>query len=106
MQLPISYNLYPITLFLFVFGACIGSFLNALNYRVVKGKSLLGRSFCPHCKKTLSAKELVPILSYLFQKGRCTKCKKPISPRYPLVELATAIGFVAVGFKVMTDMSG
>ena len=104
MQLPISYNLYPILLVLFIFGACIGSFLNALNYRVVKGKSFLGRSFCPHCKKKLSAGELIPILSYLVQKGHCTKCKKPISPRYPLVELATALGFVAVGLKVYFDM--
>lgn len=51
---------------------------------------------CPHCKKTLSARDLVPILSFLFLKGRCRYCKKRISIQYPIVEAVTATVFVAV----------
>lgn len=87
-----------------VFGLCMGSFVNALVYRLrrqeidsktsEKYSILKGRSICPDCKHTLSAKDLIPVFSWLALSGRCRYCKKPISPQYPLVETATAIAFV------------
>jgi prepilin signal peptidase PulO-like enzyme (type II secretory pathway) len=55
---------------------------------------LHGRSMCPHCHHTLAAKDLVPVFSWLFLRGKCRYCKAPISWQYPLVELLTAILFV------------
>lgn len=91
--------------FLFVFGACIGSFVNAFNWRYTENKSLLGRSQCPKCGHKLSAWELVPLVSYLLQKGRCLACKKKISPRYPLVELIFALSFVFAGLWLLPRLN-
>lgn len=76
------------SIYAFLVGLCVGSFLNVLIYRLPKGLSpAKGRSFCPNCQHRLSAGDLVPLLSYLFLKGRCRYCKEKISPVYPLVEL-------------------
>ena len=86
--------------FAMLFGAVIGSFLNACIYRLPRGISLLDpkRSFCPECKKTLSWKENIPLLSWLFLRGKCSGCRTKIPWRYPLVEVLTASLFVAVWF--------
>jgi len=76
---------------LFLFGTSIGSFLNTLIYRSFTKKSLLGRSFCTHCKRTLEAKDLIPLLSFILLKGKCRYCKKPISWQYPLVEFTSGV---------------
>jgi prepilin signal peptidase PulO-like enzyme (type II secretory pathway) len=77
-------------------GVILGSFLNAIIFRYHSGKSALqGRSACMHCGKVLGALELVPILSYLWLRGRCRHCHARISPQYPLVELGA--GVLAVG---------
>jgi len=81
---------------LFVFGAIIGSFLNVLALRFNSGLTLLGRSQCSSCGKILGSLELVPILSFLYLKGRCRDCKTRVSWQYPLVELWTALLFVTV----------
>ncbi|MEK7097276.1 MAG: prepilin peptidase, partial [Patescibacteria group bacterium] len=62
---------------IFVLGLCIGSFLSAAIYRAhTKGKSLVkGRSACPKCGHKLNAKDLIPVISYLFQMGKCRYCK-------------------------------
>lgn len=74
-----------------VFGAIIGSFLNALSFRWGTGHSVLrGRSRCMHCGHTLSARDLVPVFSYLFLRGRCRYCSSRVSLQYPLVEVAAA----------------
>ena len=79
----------------FILGLAVGSFLNCVIYRLEKKKSFIrGRSYCPHCKKTLSWFELIPLMSFILQKAKCLKCKKKISWQYPLVELATGILFV------------
>lgn len=76
----------------FVFGAIIGSFLNVVSLRFNTGVGIGGRSMCMTCGKTLTWKELVPLLSFVYQKGACKKCKSKISWQYPLVEfLAGAI---------------
>lgn len=82
--------------FSFVFGLCIGSFLNCLIYRMETEKTLKGRSFCPHCKHILSWKDLIPVFSFAILGGKCRYCKDKISWQYPAVELATAIIFLLV----------
>jgi leader peptidase (prepilin peptidase)/N-methyltransferase len=78
-------------------GLCVGSFLNTCIYRVPRGLSVLGpRSQCPHCSETLTAGQLIPLWSYLFQKGRCAHCGEHILESYPLVELAAALLAVAL----------
>lgn len=89
-------------------GLCLGSFVNALVYRLhwqenhskkakkaPKYSIISGRSLCPHCKHELVAKDLIPVFSWVQLRGRCRYCKKPISWQYPLVELMTAGLFVA-----------
>ncbi len=77
------------------FGLCVGSFLNVLADRGSRGESVLwGRSHCDHCKKVLRWFELIPVLSFVLQGGRCLRCHKPLSIQYPLVELATSLGFL------------
>ena len=78
---------------IFLIGLIFGSFLNMLIHRLPSGISLfkpLG-STCIHCKHSIKWHENIPILSYLFLKGRCSNCSKPISIVYPLVELTTAL---------------
>jgi leader peptidase (prepilin peptidase)/N-methyltransferase len=91
-------NLYAPLCFLFVFilGTIIGSFLNVVIYRFGSGFGLTGRSKCLSCGKTLRAFMLVPLFSYLWQRGRCAYCRTKISFQYPLVEAITGILFVAV----------
>ena len=80
---------------IFILGTIIGSFINALVYRIQNDEDfLLKRSHCPNCKHTLSPLELIPILSFLFLKGRCKNCNKKISLQYPLIELLSGILFV------------
>ena len=81
----------------FVFGALIGSFLSVVAHRVPRGEGFVtGRSRCPGCGATIAAYDNVPILSWLALRGRCRSCGERISARYPLVELATGLAFVAV----------
>lgn len=78
-----------------VLGLIIGSFLNVVVYRVPNGLSIVRpRSFCPKCGKTLSAAELIPVFSFLFLGRKCSRCKSPISWRYPAIELLTGTLFV------------
>ena len=78
----------------FVFGVIVGSFLNVVALRYNTGRAPTGRSACFSCGKKLSAAELIPVLSYLFLRGRCSKCKSTISIQYPLVEFVTGLLFV------------
>ena len=78
---------------IFVIGLIFGSFLNMLIHRLPSGVSLfkpLG-STCIHCKHRIKWHENIPVFSYLFLKGKCSNCSKPISIVYPLVELTTAL---------------
>jgi leader peptidase (prepilin peptidase) / N-methyltransferase len=85
-------------------GAAVGSFLNVVVHRLPRGESLVRpRSRCPSCEKTLSARDNVPLVSWLLLRGRCRNCGAPISPRYPLLELLTAAAFVTVALTRGVD---
>jgi leader peptidase (prepilin peptidase)/N-methyltransferase len=84
-----------IYLFVFAFGACIGSFLNVVIYRLPAGMSLVHPpSRCPHCSHPLGKTENVPVFGWIWLKGRCRWCHGPISFRYPLIESITGLLFV------------
>jgi len=88
---------YLLKIFVFVIGACIGSFLNVCIYRLPQGKSIVTpASRCPHCAHRIRAWDNVPLLSFLLLRGRCRYCGLPISGRYWLVELITALAALAV----------
>jgi len=84
-----------------IFGLIAGSFISALTYRFPRGISItFGRSFCPHCKKNISWYDNIPLLSFLFLKGKCRNCKNMISKRYPLIEFTTVLIFTFLFFLV------
>lgn len=83
-----------ISICIFFFGLCIGSFLNCTIYRIEEDKSLQGRSFCPNCKHILSWQDLFPVFSFLFLGGKCRYCREKISIQYPLVEIITGFIFL------------
>ena len=85
------------SIFYFLLGLCVGSFLNCIIYRLhIKESSLKGFSHCPHCKHRLSWKDLIPILSFIILKGRCRYCHQKISLQYPLVETTTGLLFLSI----------
>ena len=80
-----------------LFGACMGSFLNCMAWRIVHGESVLrGRSHCDECGHVLAARDLVPVLSYLFSKGRCRYCGAKLSSRHVWAELISAAVYVSL----------
>ncbi len=80
----------------FILGLCTGSFLNVVIYRLPRGESVVWpASHCPDCKTRLGPRDLLPLLSYIYQGGKCRYCTRPISIRYPLVEIAGGLLFLA-----------
>lgn len=77
----------------FVFGTLIGSFLNVAIWRLPRGEKLGGRSACPRCGRVLGSKELIPVISFVWQNGKCRGCRDRISPRYPIIEILTGLLF-------------
>jgi leader peptidase (prepilin peptidase)/N-methyltransferase len=93
--------------FLLVAGLVFGSFVSALTYRYPRGLSVVkGRSFCPKCKRQIAWLDNIPLLSFLILGGKCRDCRKKISWRYPVVEFATAMGFVIIGYFATTLQGG
>ena len=89
--------LFP--LLLFVLGCCIGSFINAAEYRLAIGEDIAsGRSHCRNCTYTLAWYDLVPLLSFVVLSGKCRACKQTISWQYPVVEIVTGVLFAAAFF--------
>ena len=79
----------------FVIGACLGSFFNVCIYRLPKNMSIVfPSSFCPKCNSPIKWFDNIPLVSFFVLGGKCRKCKKPISFRYPLVEFITAVLFL------------
>lgn len=84
--------------FLFLFGAAIGSFLNVCIYRLPLEESLIKRaSHCMSCGEKIRRRDLIPIVSWIFLRGKCHSCGAPISPRYMIVELLNAVLYVLTG---------
>ncbi len=90
---------------LFVFGLAVGSFLNVVSLRYEDGKGIFaniyGRSHCPHCGNTLRWYELLPVMSFIIQGGRCRSCHQRISWQYPIVELLSGLIFVLVPYRLI-----
>jgi len=85
-----------IYIFIFIFGAIIGSFLNVVINRYNTGMGISGRSYCPVCSKKLSWSELIPVFSFLMQKRKCIGCGGIISWQYPIVEITTGLLFLLI----------
>ncbi len=84
----------------FVFGTCIGSFLNVVIHRMPEGQSIVSPpSHCPACNHAIPFYFNLPIISFLMLKGHCAFCNAPISIRYPLVELVTGLLALGLFFK-------
>jgi leader peptidase (prepilin peptidase)/N-methyltransferase len=82
--------------FIFVFGLVIGSFLNVCILRIPEDISIVApSSHCPQCQTPIKWYDNVPVLSWMWLRGKCRRCGLAISPMYPLVELATGLLFVA-----------
>ena len=89
-------DLYYLVVF-FIFGLVFGSFFNVVGYRLPKKMSLTSpSSHCPKCEHKLTALELVPVFSWLFQKGKCKNCGKKIPVFYPVFETFTGIVFALI----------
>lgn len=81
----------------FIFGLVMGSFCNAWAWRIANGEKIQkGRSHCPKCGHTLAAKDLIPLFSWLFLKGKCRYCGESISKRYPLAELISGLWYLSM----------
>ncbi|WP_307068241.1 prepilin peptidase [Alkalibacillus filiformis] len=90
-----------IYLYIFILGLVLGSFYNVVGIRVADQRSIVTpRSHCPSCSKTLKWYELIPVLSYIFQKGQCRKCGEKVSSIYPFFELLTGLLFVLAFYKI------
>src|SRR5207248_6001206 len=89
--------LWVTCVFVAAFGAIIGSFLNVVIHRLPREESLVfPNSRCPSCEALIGPLDNIPLLSYAVLRGRCRKCRAPISWRYPAVELLTALLYAAV----------
>lgn len=87
---------------LVVLGLIFGSFVSALSYRFPKKISnLKGRSFCDNCKTPISWYDNIPVLSYIFLGGKCRKCGKKISSRYPIIEAVSGLAFLLIGPNII-----
>jgi len=102
-----AYAKTPLTIFVFMFGACIGSFLNVVIWRVPLGESIVtAPSHCPKCQANIPWYYNIPILAWLALGGKCRSCKAPISPRYIIVEALTGVLILAVWFRAWSTYDG
>jgi len=98
-------ELIPVYITIFLFGIVIGSFLNVCILRIPEKESIVTvPSHCTHCGYQLSWYDLIPLFSYILLGGKCRKCKRKISPQYPIIEAVNGIVYVAIfalrGFKL------
>lgn len=106
LNMNLLYSIF--NFFVFLFGLCVGSFLNCVIYRLEKEENVKGRSYCPHCKHTLFWLDLIPVISFIFLKGKCRYCPdyiedprqsrdhKKISIQYPIIEIITGLLFLLI----------
>lgn len=91
-------SIYLIELSVFLLGLCIGSFLNVCIYRLPVSRSIAkpARSMCPNCEEMIKFYDNIPVLSYIWLKGKCRNCNEPISLRYPMVEIISGLASLSV----------
>lgn len=105
-EVPEPFNTIYVKILLGVWiGACLGSFISMLSYRLPRKLSLLkSESYCPSCHHDLGWRDLVPILSWLIAGGRCRYCSAPIGTRYLVIELittaASSLAFCLIGYSL------
>lgn len=87
-------------IFIGILGLIVGSFLNVVILRMNTGKGFGGRSMCLSCSRTLRWYELIPVISFIIQKGTCRHCHSKISVQYPLVECVTALMFAIAAWNI------
>ena len=97
LDLPV-FSIVLVAAWLLIFGGSVGSFLNVVAYRLPLGLSLVRPPHCPACKTPIAWHDNVPVLGWLWVRGRCRACGVWISPRYPVVEAIAAGMFLAVGW--------
>lgn len=91
----------------FPLGACVGSFLNVVAYRLPLGMSLSRpASHCPYCREPIRWRDNLPILGWIFLLGRARCCRQPVSPRYPLVELLTGVLWSLIALHYAQEITG
>jgi len=84
-------------IFVFILGLVFGSFFNVCIYRMPRGESIVfPPSHCTHCNNRLKFYDMIPVLSYIFLRGRCRYCKEKISIKYPIIELLTGFSFLLI----------
>jgi leader peptidase (prepilin peptidase)/N-methyltransferase len=96
------------SLVFFAFGCTVGSFLNVCIHRMPRGESIVSPpSHCPHCNYSIPWYLNVPLITWLYLRGRCANCRASISPRYFLVELGTGVAFVCcwLRFGMLSPMA-
>lgn len=90
---------------LFLAGICIGSFLNVLIDRLPHNENIIrGRSHCDYCHRVLRWYELIPIVSYILQGGKCLRCKQTLSIQYPLIEGIVGVSFILLYWLFGTEV--
>lgn len=101
--MDVQYCIYVsvIYVFVFIFGACVGSFLNVCIYRLPKEESLIKRnSHCMTCGEPIKRRDLIPIISWCILRGKCRSCGAKISPRYTVVELLNALCWLFIAWRI------
>lgn len=94
------------TILISLYGLVIGSFLNVCIYRIPREESIVfPSSHCPNCGTKLKAYDLVPLLSYIVQRGKCRYCGEKISPQYPIVELLNSLVYILIYNKFGLSLS-
>lgn len=101
MQVIAVLNLDLLTaIWLGLIGACIGSFLNVVAYRLPLGMSVVWKpSHCPRCNHPIRARDNVPVLGWLLLRGKCRDCQAPISPRYAIIEALMGLVFFGLAYR-------
>ena len=86
---------------LIILGTALGSLLSVIIHRIEHQEKgiIIGRSRCPHCRKTLASADLVPIFSYIYLRGKCRYCNKKISPMYFFLEITSALVLILIYLK-------
>jgi leader peptidase (prepilin peptidase)/N-methyltransferase len=99
--------LYLIEIFIFILGLCIGSFLNVCIYRLPASQSIVQPgSRCPNCSTSIAFYDNIPVLSYLWLRGRCRYCRVKIAGRYPIIELLGGLFALATFLKFGLTLQG